>query len=125
MPPLSLTILKYALMPSTRPAYDPPVGLLVFVTIVATSISVLLTPGAETGTFFLRSAALAVDVGPPEGSVAPEVSLLDPEFEQAAAIRTIAIATKTLRVRMIPPGMLLGFERCPAPCGNGIPAIGK
>src|SRR5258708_719852 len=88
-------------MPSTSGAYDAPVGLFVFVTIAATSISVLLTPGAVTGTFVLRSAALPVDVGPPDGSVVSD-DLLDPAFPHAAAIRTTARPATTMRAPMLP-----------------------
>src|SRR5258708_22635987 len=88
-------------MPSTSGAYDAPVGLFVFVTIAATSISVLLPRGAVTGTFVLRSAALPVDVGPPGGSVVSD-ALLDPASPHAAAIRTIANPATTMRARMLP-----------------------
>src|SRR5262245_35378419 len=103
MPPLSLTIWKYALTPSTSGAYEP-VKLFVLEVIAATSISVLVTPGAVTGTFFLRSDALAVVVGPPAGTVASEVTLLDPALLHAAAMSTIARPAVTTRADMIPPG---------------------
>jgi len=83
-------------MPSTSGAYDAPVGLLVFVTIAATSISVLLTPGAVTGTLVSRSVALAVYVGPPDGTVVSD-DLLDPAFPHAAAVTTIASPTTNVR----------------------------
>src|SRR5215831_10687768 len=90
-------------MKFTRSAYEPPVGLFVFVTIVATSISLSVTPGALTGTFFCRSAALAVEVGPPEGCVLSDDDLLDPALLHAAARRTIATTVTTTRARMFPP----------------------
>ena len=54
----SLIILKYALIPSATTEKTPPVGLFVWVAIAATWISVSLTPGAVTWTFFLRSSGL-------------------------------------------------------------------
>ena len=73
-------------------------GLLVFDTIVATSISVLLTPGAVTGTFFCRyQPRSTLDVGPPDGTVVSVDALLDPAFEHADAISTIARPVTKMR----------------------------
>ena len=81
-----------------------PVRLLVFAVMLATLISLLVTPGALTGTFFFRSWAETVVVGPPDGIVASDPALLELAFEQAAARHTMTIPNAATRLRMFSPG---------------------
>ena len=69
----------------------------------ATLISVLDTPGAVTGRFFVRSAALKLVVGPLAGGAVESDVLDEPAFPQAATTRTIAIPAIELRARIASP----------------------
>src|SRR3989440_6725651 len=104
MPPPSLIILKYALMPSTNTEKSPPVGLLVLVTTASTRISVSVTPGAVTGTCLLRSAPLNEPaVVPPRGIVEGDL-LFEPLLAHAAPTNaTITPTTRVLTRMCCPP----------------------
>src|SRR4051794_1390226 len=92
-------------MPSTRGAYDDPVGFPVSVMTAATPISLLVTPGAFTGLFTLRLAGSMLDVAvPPPCGIVDFVSFEEPEFPHAAATSKSATDTTANFARMLPPG---------------------
>src|SRR6266516_668616 len=99
MPPLSLTIAKYARMPSARGA-KLPVGLLVKVMTASVLISLSVTPLACTGTFLVIS---AIVVGAPLlfFGIVDFVFFDEPELPQAATSTAIATLNPTIRFLML------------------------
>src|SRR5258708_2730917 len=112
MPPWSLISLKYARIPSMNSWYRPPIGF-VFAVITATRIVVSFTPRTPgRGTFFARSAALAVVNGVfPTGTVVGSL-VCDFELPHAAT----ATLSSTARARM--PRARMMFPLTPRPLGR-------
>src|SRR5882724_1371475 len=111
MPPLSLIILKYALMPSVYCTYLPPSGF-VFDVMTATRISFLAssTPFSLLATNLLRSLALAVVTELLCACVVEVGSDCDFELPQAATTSPSRTpVARSWRERMlVPPDTMMG-----------------
>src|SRR5712671_5497243 len=112
MPPLSLTIAKYARMPSAR-GPKLPVGLLVKVMTASVLISVSVTPLACTGTFLVMS---PIVVGAPLlfFGIVDFVFFDDPELPHAAPSTAIATLNPTI------PVLMRDLTTCPAKPAPGL-----